>query len=170
MEVCSFSEKSVIFLALFLPLFFVHAPIYAWLFVRWRQRYYLGFVPAMFSALSVLPTLYADHSCGPLIDFGKDTVFLFGGSCVFLSMAWLWYFAPAIERGPFGYLYCFIMFSLALPLWGAAFSFLWLVASLRKEMLFFVYSHDVPFSERCFGAGGIIVAWIILLLIAAYHG
>ncbi len=125
--------------------FAMHAVPMTYLFVRWGQRYYWGFLPAVFSALIFLPGFDADSPCSVIqSEFLSSMLAALFASASYLSLV---FFKPRLHLGAlFGE--ALIPVVLAIPLVGAVSAVVWLLLSLGRERMLLDQEIQVTFKFR----------------------
>lgn len=157
------SQVTGLFVA-FVLVFVIHAPPLTYLFVRWRQRFYWGLFPAVFSALSVLPALDAYSGCAVIQTESLSVLLAFG--CYFFSWIFLVFFKPILRFSMGREEHIPVV--IALPGFGALYAVCWLLFSLGRKRLLMDTGEPVTCKERTeetviLGVGiGILAAMVAL--------
>jgi len=129
---CSTGSQVTYLVIMFVLIFAVHAVPFAFLFRRWRQRYYWGFLPAAFSSLAFLLAIAKYSPCAVI---GRESFYLMMAVIFYcFSYVSLIYFKPTLHLLElFGE--AIIPVVLAAPFAGAVFALGWLIISLGREQM-----------------------------------
>ena len=145
MTECATGSHVAGFFAAFVVFCVIHSVPLAFLFVRWKQRYYWGFFPAIFCTLGLMSALDLDSPCS-LLDAEHLSVFL---AATFYSIGYmaLVFFMPHLHLAG-RHTEALIPFILVLPLLGAAFAVVWQLMSIGRKRLLWETGRQLTLKDR----------------------